>query len=228
MIDFHTHILPEIDDGSRNLDTTLEMLDESRRQGVEVMIATPHFYAEQDTVDRFLSRRDRAMERVYKIHRDIPKIIPGAEVAWFDGISKARQISSMTIQDTGILLLELPFCTWDNRMLEELKEMTEQYQIVLAHLERYMNIPGNRKALEYIYNLPLHVQVNAESLVDWKKRRKVLKMIKKGQAHLLGSDCHGMHRRSPNLLEGRRVIEKRLGAEYLDKIDQCGAKLLQR
>ena len=227
MIDFHTHILPEIDDGSRNLDTTVAMLAKSREQGVDRIIATPHFYAEQDTVDRFLSRRDRAMERVCEIHKDMPEIILGAEVAWFDGISKARQIHSMTIRDTGILLVELPFCTWDSRMLEELKEMTEQYQIVLAHLERYMNIPGNKKMIEDILALPLYVQVNAESLLDWKKRRKVLKMIKKGQVHLLGSDCHGMHRRPPNLLEGRQVIEKKLGAEYLRKIDECGTKLLQ-
>lgn len=227
MIDFHTHILPEIDDGSRSLDTTAAMLTESLRQGVEVLVATPHFYAEKDTVDRFLKRREAATERMRYLTQEKPEILLGAEVAWFDGISKARQIRSMTIQDTNVLLLELPFCTWDSRMLEELKEMTKQYQIVLAHLERYMNIPENKK-IEDILTLPLYVQVNAESLLDWKKRRKVLKMIKKGQAHLLGSDCHGMHHRPPNLLEGRRIIERRLGAEYLEKIDRCGAKLLQR
>lgn len=228
MIDFHTHILPEIDDGSRSIDTTAAMLTESLRQGVEVVVATPHFYAERDSVERFLKRRDAAMERVKELDQDKPEILLGAEVAWFDGISRARHIDLLRIQGTDVLLLELPFCSWNSNMIRELDQITREHQIILAHLERYLDIPGNGKAMGNILEMPLYVQINAGSLLDWRKRRRILRMFRKGQAHLLGSDCHGMNRRPPNLPVGRHVIEKKLGIDYLTRIDQQGERLLHR
>lgn len=53
VIDFHSHILPGIDDGARNLETSLAMLRQVSSQGVDYMIATPHFYASHDRVDAF-------------------------------------------------------------------------------------------------------------------------------------------------------------------------------
>lgn len=74
--------------------------------------------------------------------------------------------------------------------------------------------------------MPLYVQINAESLLEWKKRRPLIKMFQKGEAHLLGSDCHGINRRAPNLKQGREVLKKKLGEEALKKIDLLGNKLV--
>ena len=60
MIDFHTHILPGIDDGSRNIDMTVAMLSEEVSQGVTAVVATPHFYANRTSVAAFLERREKA------------------------------------------------------------------------------------------------------------------------------------------------------------------------
>ena len=78
-----------------------------------------------------------------------------------------------------------------------------------------------------LVRLPLIVQINAGSLLEWKSRGKVLRMFQDGQAHVLGSDCHGVSRRSPNLLAGREVLKKKLGQDVLDEIDQTGCRLLQ-
>ena len=70
------------------------------------------------------------------------------------------------------------------------------------------------------------IQLNAECLLDWRHRHTLLKLLKEGRAHVLGSDCHGIHRRVPNLSEGRAVLEKKAGTELLQRIDKQGQELL--
>ena len=60
IIDFHTHILPGIDDGSRDIDTSCRMLEMAAEQGVELIVATPHFYASRDRIEHFLEKREHA------------------------------------------------------------------------------------------------------------------------------------------------------------------------
>ena len=97
---------------------------------------------------------------------------------------------------------------------------------MIAHLERFIWMPGNKKMVSKLLELPVSVQVNAESLTDWRHRRALVKMFSKGTAHVLGSDCHGSRHRIPNLQTGREIILKKAGAECLEKIDQYGQKLL--
>ena len=61
MLDFHTHILPALDDGSESINMSLKMLQESWKQGVDGLVLTPHFYADSDTPQHFLQRRAKAM-----------------------------------------------------------------------------------------------------------------------------------------------------------------------
>ena len=229
-IDFHSHILPAIDDGSRDVKTSIEMLQMSSAQRIAVMIATPHFYPMHDRVEDFLQRRNEAHERLQScLTADMPKIILGAEVAFFKGISRAEKLEAMTVENTKLLLLEMPFATWSDEDIEEVRILAENrgFTVMLAHVERYFSIRENRKKMQELLRLPVIVQINSGSLLDWKKREKIVRMFQDGQAHVLGSDCHGVFRRSPNLLAGREVLKKRLGQDILDDIDQTGYRLLQ-
>lgn len=229
VIDFHSHILPGIDDGSRNVPTSLKMLELSAEQNVEIMVATPHFYAWQDRIDSFLQRRAESWDSLLPaLTPALPRIVLGAEVAFFPGISTAEQIQELTISGTRTLLLEMPFRPWSERDVEEVQVLLEQQQfrIVLAHLERYLPIPGNKKWVSQLLELPVTVQINAQSLLDWRQRGRLIRMFRSGQAHLLGSDCHGLRHRVPNLGDGRAVLEKKLGPAILRRIDGAGALLL--
>lgn len=225
IIDFHSHILPGIDDGSRNIDTSLAILDTCSSNGVDLMVATPHFYADSDRIDTFLNNRKEAYDLVMsKRTDDMPQIKLGAEVAFFSGISKADKIEALTIEGTNYLLLEMPFITWTPLMIKEVKSLIydRHFNIILAHLERFMKLKNNKANVEAIMELPVTVQINAESLLDWKQRGALVKMFKNDKAHLLGSDCHGMHHRVPNLWEGRAVLEKKLGTDFIAKLDKNG------
>ena len=229
VIDFHSHILPGIDDGSRNVETSIGMLRMCKEHGVDIMIATPHFYADSNTVERFIDSRQKAYDKVMAENMDIPQIIMGAEVAFFAGISRAEKTDALKVEGTDIMLLEMPFVTWSNSVVQEVRDFIEKrnFHIIIAHLERFLQIPGNKPYVRQILELPVTVQVNAATLLDFRQKGKMLKMFKKGQVYIIGSDCHGMHHRVPNLWLGREVLEKKLGHEFLENMDSYGTKLLK-
>ena len=233
IIDFHSHILPGIDDGARNLDTSMAMLEQIREQKVDYMVAAPHFYASKDRIDAFLAKRANAWKQLSEAieerqFHDAPQFFLGSEVAFFDGISRADQIDSLTIGDTNLLLLEMPFVPWTMQNVREVEQLISdrKLHVIIAHLERFIWMPGNKKMIQSLLELPVTVQINAESFLEWKHRRALLKMFRDGTAHILGSDCHGADHRVPNLLEGRMVIEKKAGADVLHRMDMQGEKLL--
>ena len=118
MIDFHTHILPHMDDGSQSLEQAREMIKREQAEGIQDIIATPHFYADRVGMDSFLSYREKSMQAVQKMmEKEMwerpPRIYGGAEVYYFPGIGRASEISKLCVEGTSLLLLELPFSQWD-------------------------------------------------------------------------------------------------------------------
>ena len=110
MIDFHSHILPGIDDGSENVETSLQMIAALKEQGVDTICATSHFYATERTPQRFLFRREEAFEALKaSLPADAPKILLGAEVLYFPGIAHMEELPELCLEGTNLLLLEMPF-----------------------------------------------------------------------------------------------------------------------
>lgn len=236
MIDFHTHILPGIDDGSRSVEMTMQMLNAETEQGVTGIVATPHFYAHKSNIEDFLAAREESFASVQReiagSDEDLiyPEIFKAAEVYWFSGMGKAKKLPELCIEGTSTLLLEMPFRQWDEEMLQEVKLIMtgQKLHVVLAHVERYMRWQKDKAVWKRLLEMPLTLQVNAESLKGgWLQRRFCFKLIKERQAVLIGSDCHDTVKRPPNLLQARTLITKKLGAAVLRKIDEEGRKRLQ-
>lgn len=230
IVDFHTHVLPGVDDGARDVETALEMLRRSAGQGVGLMVATPHFYASRDSVERFLERRQAAWEALRpRWTPDLPEVRLGAEVAYFPGIARAARLDALKIEGSDALLLEMPFGAWPQSIVDEVAALAEKrrVRVILAHLERYLSTHENRRYIEQLADLPIAVQINAESLMDWRQRGKLVRMFKRGRAHLLGSDCHSLNRRPPNLGEGRDILRRKLGGDFLERMDRAGEALLE-
>lgn len=235
VIDFHSHVLPRIDDGSHSSEESLGMLQISASQGIDIMAATSHFYATEDRISSFLERRKHSEERLREqIDRkltqqeNLPKVVMGSEVAFFSGISRAERLEELTYEGTNLLLLEMPFTKWGKSEIEEVRYILEnrELRIMLAHLERFLAIPGNKKRIYELMELPVYVQINAGSFERWSERRQILKMIKKKGMIFLGSDCHGIHHRVPNLKNGREALEKMMGIDFMNKMDKEAAMLL--
>ena len=244
MIDFHCHLLQGIDDGSRSVETSINILERSREQGVRTIIATPHFHASKMSIDSFLKNRKSAYEELAAEVRGggrhfigddglsdgLPKLLLGAETAFFDNMSVAERVGDLTIQGTNILMVEMPFVDWQESHLREIEKLSSRYTVIIAHIERFMNRRNKRsinELLEMSRTLPIRIQVNAEAFDDRKLRRKLIKMFASGEAHMLGSDCHGMNRRPPNLSAGMDALRAALGDDFLRRMNECNKELLK-
>lgn len=225
-IDFHSHTLPGIDDGSYSAAESLRMLRQEAEQNVGIVIATPHFYATKDQPEAFLRRRDEAEEKLRRAWEfGLPRVAMGAEVAYFTGMRTCEELNSLCIRGTRLLLVEMPFCTWSESMVEEIICLQEQlgFQVLLAHVERYLNF-RNTKAMKELYEVGVRFQVNAGSFLNRKTRSKVMKLLDQGKLHVLGSDCHNLTTRPPNLALAIQCIEKEYGAdttEWLRRNAEC-------
>jgi len=224
VIDWHSHILPGVDDGSRNMAESLTMLRMLREQGVDTVIATPHFYANERSVNRFLKKRNNALEelRTQLTGQDIT-IVPGAEVKYYPGISRMSDLKQLCIEGSGLLLLEMPMSKWTEYTMRELVELssTSGMTVVLAHIERYWG-DQSRAAWSRLYDCGILMQTNASFFNSILTRKKALRMIEEGAIHFIGSDCHNTSTRAPHMDRAVQLIEKKLGRRFLDQMNEYG------
>lgn len=213
MVDLHSHILPGIDDGSANLEMTKAMLHDMYKQGVRTVAATPHFYANRDLPEAFLRRRDRAAAQVATLTENIPNIILGAEVAYFDGMSHSGILEKLQLGDSGLILIEMPFCPWSGRIIREVCQIRIETGLtpVLAHIDRYRQ--QLRDCMPTLQDSGVLFQCNAEAFLSFWQRRWALKLLEQGYIHFLGTDAHNLTSRPPRLSEAYRVIHDRLGED---------------
>ena len=228
MIDFHSHILPLMDDGSKSVEDSINMLQELSRQGVTKVAATPHFYAEKESVESFLTRRNEAFE-LLKPHLSgqEPQILLGAEIKYYQGISKLNSLKALQLEDSGILLIEMPFSHWTEYTVKEISDIASNgdLTVVIAHIERYMRL-GNRKNISRLQNCDVLIQANAEFFSNVFTRNKALNMLYNGDIQLIGTDCHNMTVRRPNMNKAVDSINKKFGNEFLEIINDYQADLL--
>lgn len=223
LTDFHSHILPGVDDGSKSVEQSLEMLRMEAAQGIRRVIATPHFYPRHDSPERFLRRRAEALNRLQEameIEEGLPQIELAAEIYFFSGISDSEVLSRLTIGQKRCILLEMPHSPWTDSMYRELEGICVKQGLtpVIAHVDRYIRPFKSYGIPERLMELPVLIQANAEFFLGRSTRRMALRMLKKGQIHVLGSDCHNLKDRKPNLGDAVSVIQERLGPESLDWI----------
>ncbi len=224
LVDLHSHILPGIDDGSPDVGTSAAMLRREAEQGVDVVCATSHYYAKHNSIPAFCERRAEALERLSSVlTAELPRVLPAAEVAYFPHMEE-QDLTPLCIQGTRTLMLEMPFSDWTGLQLETVEALVLdcRYDVVLVHPERFCFSKSNRHKLEKLAELPIGLQVNAGSLLRWGTRRLALDLLQMAQYPLLGSDCHNLTSRPPNLKEGRKVVMQKLGEAFLKKIDWYG------
>lgn len=230
LVDMHCHILPGMDDGSPDVDTSFVMLRQQAEQGIQVVCATSHYYADQNSITTFCERRAAALEKLLAaLPEGLPRIIPAAEVAFFSGISERSGLKRLCIEGTKTLMLEMPFTEWNDFQIEEVSALVldRGFHVVLVHPERFCASKGNVWRLRELEDLPVALQVNARTLMRWRTRRLGLKLLQETRYPLLGSDCHNLTTRPPNLAEGRKVAAQKLGEAFLAKMDQSAAWLIQ-
>lgn len=208
LTDLHCHILPGIDDGAKDREMSLAMLDMMKEQGVERAVATPHFYAHREkSVETFLEKRRAAFQSIAE-SSPLP-IILGAEVAIEHGISELPGIERLAYENTGLILLELPYRGFESWMTGEIEAVSAEYglKVILAHVHRYLEY-YSKEEMERILRLDVIPQINNEAFTTFRERHFVKRLIKEGRRLAFGSDAHNLTTRRPNWDVLRKKAEK--------------------
>ncbi len=228
MIDFHSHILPGVDDGSQSVSESLALLQALSDQGVKTVVATPHFYANHESVEDFLSRRAAAAAALKAaLPENAPEILCGAEVRYYPGISRMTGLTELCIEGSRLLLLEMSMSRWTEYTVKELIELASYGDItlVMAHMERYMKFQED-KVIRRLYESGIRMQFNASFFSEFSTKRKAISMLRNGEVHLIGSDCHNLRSRPPRMGQACEVICKKLGQDFLTQFNAYGRSLL--
>lgn len=234
MIDFHSHVLPGVDDGPKTVDESLAMLRQSFLQGVDGVVSTSHFYGDQEYPGAFLKRRNQAFrclqEAMLLSDQVYPSVILGAEVLYFPGISDAEEIEGLMIGSSKTILIEPPMAHWGEDMLGEIVELGKNLDCtpVIAHVDRYMQMLHDDTLIQRVREHNLLVQVNGSFFLNPKTVRQAIWHLQNGEIQLIGSDCHNLTSRAPNLGAVWQQVKAHHAEDAFKLLRHNAAQLLSR
>lgn len=191
IIDMHSHILPCCDHGSTSVEMSVNQLKAAKDAGVDVIVATPHFYLNQDNVDDFISRREECYnnlkEAVKGTELEGIKILKGAEVTLMTDLCDLDDLNRLCIEGTNNILIEMPMAIWTGWLFDSLYKISSQKRLnpIIAHIDRYP-----KEEVEKLLQYDIPFQINASSLMSPFKRGRILKLVNEGYVAALGSDMH--------------------------------------
>lgn len=218
MVDLHTHILFDIDDGAEDIEASVAILKEAERAGVRKIMLTPHF-ALGEEVESFIKRRD---ERVLKLRKRIEeegidiKIKAGAEVYITDDLYDEMSLGSLRLGDSDVMLAEFKYHGVKAEdfidFIDEIKE--NGLAPLVAHVERYSYVRKSPLLLEALLSRGALLQVNALSLFEDSEEGEFARMLVKER--LCYALCSDVHNTGSRRLEAMRRIGEKEG--YLKKL----------
>ncbi len=184
-IDYHSHILPEIDDGAKSFQKAEKLICAAHRADIKTIYATPHFYGHKMSVDTFCSKCERAASKLEK-NIDV-EIKLGAEILLFPGIEKMPKLEWLTYERSNRLLIELPLSQEliTEEHLISAEALAEEFEIVLAHANRYSD-----ESVEQFLAMGAILQINVSDACRLKEKSRIDQWKSRGAVLCLGSDAH--------------------------------------
>jgi protein-tyrosine phosphatase len=228
-VDLHTHCLPQMDDGAKDCNMSIQMLQTLKKQGVRKAFLTSHYYSQRESLSGFLQRRSDSYQILSSFQgiADSPETFLGAEIYLTQELYE-QDLRPLCLGDTRILLLELPRQSYRPWILEELHNLTYALNIipVLAHIERYQTYYHSQDFKELLSFEDLILQFNAGALQSRENRRFLYSLSEEGYPMLIGSDTHNMSARMPSFDKALPVLtKKRHGQELLSNVQKTCSDL---
>ncbi len=221
MIDLHSHILPELDDGARNLQESLEMARMAVDSGITAMVATPHCA---------LGRASEVLESWQLLSEalqesGIPlKLLPGMEIyGTFDTLRLLQERKLLTLNGSRYPLVEFSFQSTGDEETQILRSLCKAgYRPVVAHPERYAYVQRNPRLVNRWYRMGCLLQVNRGSLLGRfgrQAQQTAFELVDRGLASVVATDAHTARIRTPWLRDVRELLSGEISP-------QCARMLL--
>lgn len=223
-IDIHSHILPGVDDGAKDMDETRRMLLIAYEEGIRIIVATPHYMTGNNNKSvQSLMELYEEVNRIAESASEDFHVLLGSELFYSpDLIEDLKNGKALTIDGTRFILVEfLPSASY-----KEIRDGLNQciyagFIPILAHCERYQCLLKNPVLVSKLIKLGAYIQVNnssiPRSILDT-KARFCHKLIKNEWVHFLGTDSHGAYERIPRAKETVDSIRKKYGEDTVKQL----------
>ena len=232
MIDFHTHILPNIDDGSRSIEETFNLIKEAKEAGFEGIILTSHYI--ENYYETNVPERDvwvKAISENLQAKGIDTNLYLGNEIYISNNMMELlEQGKASTINNSCYVLFELPLNAEPLNLYDAIYSLQENKLIpVLAHPERYSYV---QKEPELIYDLIQKgclMQANYGSIIGQygvKAEYIVKKLFENNMIHFLGSDVHRQNSIYPKISFAIEQIKAIIGEEKLEELTTINPQLV--
>lgn len=214
MIDIHNHILPCVDDGSSDIDTSIFLLKEASKQGINKIICTPHFM--EGLYDTNLKNINEAYDKIISKANELNiELFLGQEVMCIKPNDLLELIPShqiIPLANSRYFLLEFNYSKYVDISEAVYNASLYNYGAIIAHIERYEYI--DIKEVRYLKQIGALIQVNAESIVkpfNFRIRRLIKKLLDEDLIDFVSSDIH--QNRVNYMLKAFNKIQKKYGVE---------------
>ncbi len=231
MIDFHSHILPNIDDGSRSIDETFNLIKEAKEAGFEAVISTSHYM--EGYYETAVQEREIWLNT---IHNNLKKkgldieLYLGSEIYMSDNLIKLlEEGKASTINNSSYVLFEMPLNIEPLNLYDVIYEML-QYKLVpiLAHPERYSFIQKEPELALDLIEKGVLLQANYGSIIgQYGSRTKMIvkKFYECNMIHFLGTDVHRQNTIYPKVPEILNILIDLIGEEKVTELTKTNPYL---
>ncbi|MGB8452071.1 MAG: CpsB/CapC family capsule biosynthesis tyrosine phosphatase [Anaerocolumna sp.] len=223
-IDIHSHILPEIDDGSKSMEQTIHMVKLAYEEGIRTMVATPHFH--EGSYEHPPSILEYKLQKVKEAVKDIVpemNILLGSEIYYSHEIVRLLRRNRMpAIAGTKYILVEFSTMADYRYIKNGLQEFVmEGYLPVIAHVERYVDVTKDLGRVMELIDMGVCIQVNADSITGETGRYYhgiAKKLLKYQYIHIIATDTHSDGARAPRIRKCFDYVVKKYGDEYAKEL----------
>lgn len=232
--DIHCHILPNIDDGAKDVEISVNMAQIALAEGINRIIATPHFDPDANNMEDFIAKRAEAISHLtdeLKARGIEIDIFPGAEVYLTPSLLNLDGLENLCLGNSRYMLIEISIMAIP-RWLDEILYSIQLRGItpILAHPERYINMVKSPKLLDELVEKGLLLQVNASSICDISDRKTkkfIHYLMKNDMVHFLATDAHSTGSRPPKIQESIRKLIDTYGSDTVEYMLENARKIGQ-
>lgn len=223
IFDIHTHILPDVDDGAKDADETKRMLQIASEEGVDAIVATPHFtcgMSKKQTQKRI--ELYEAVRNWWKKKEPDKELYLGNELFYGESLVEALEEGvALTMNGTRYVLVEFPIYADFSYVQKAVRTLQYAgYFPIIAHVERYENMQDRGK-IQSLVDMGAYIQVNVSSIIGNHgliAQHRIVRYLKAGLIHFVASDAHGARVRRPEMQQCREYLEKKIGEKKTRQI----------
>ena len=237
MIDIHSHIIFDVDDGPKTLEDSRRLLEESYRQGVRTIISTSHRRKGMfETPEEKIAANFKQVQELAKEVADDLTVLYGAEIYYTSDILKKLEEGTFpSLGGTKYVLIGFSMSTPYKDIHSALGNVIRLGMTpVVAHIERYHCLENDEDKVSELINMGCYMQVNSSNVLKPKlfgdrykfMKKRVQFFLERDLVHFVASDMHNLDDRPPYMQKAYQIVAKKYGAERAEELFKTNQEIL--